>query len=75
MAGVNAAVVQRPAGHASINTTAMHCTGIPPEALRDAQAQLPFREAIGDVSSTYHLPKRTVKVAAARVVSDCRAAG
>lgn len=54
MAGVNAAVVQRLAGHASISTTVRYYTGIMPKALRAAQARLPFRSVLRDISDSYH---------------------
>ncbi len=74
MAGVNAAVVQKLAGHASINTTVTYYTGILPSALRDAQARLPFGKVIRDVSNTDRGPDRSRRRKAARVVSDWRAA-
>jgi len=56
MAGVNEAVVQKLAGHASMGTTLKYYTHIMPEALRIAQARLPFVEVLRDVSHTYHGP-------------------
>jgi integrase len=46
MAGVNQAVVQQLAGHASIATTVKHYTQIMPDAFRSATDLLPFNEAI-----------------------------
>jgi integrase len=54
MAGVNEAVVQKLAGHASIATTVKYYTGILPEAQRAAQERLPFAAVLRDVSDTYH---------------------
>ncbi len=54
MAGVNEAVVQKLAGHASINTTLRYYTRIMPDALRTAQARLPYMDVVSDVSDTYH---------------------
>ena len=45
-------MTQKLAGHASITTTIKHYTGIMPEALREAQGRLPFRDAIGGVSKS-----------------------
>jgi len=68
MAGVNEAVVQKLAGHASMGTTLQYYTHIMPEALRVAQARLPFAEILKDISDTYHGPhlagrEKTGKVA------------
>jgi hypothetical protein len=49
-------VVQKLAGHASMGTTLKYYTHIMPEALRVAQARLPFVEVLRDVSDTYHGP-------------------
>jgi integrase len=46
MAGVNQAVVQKLAGHASITTTTKHYTHIIPAALRSATERLPFDEVL-----------------------------
>jgi integrase len=56
-AGVNAALVQQLAGHSAIATTVRYYTGVMPDALREAQAQLPFDDAIGIVSESYHGPR------------------
>jgi len=56
MAGVNEAVVKDLAGHASISTTLRYYTRIMPQALRSAQARLPFDGVLQDVSDTYHEP-------------------
>jgi integrase len=53
MAGVNEAVAQKPAGHASIGTTLTHYTGILPEALMAAPLRLPYAEAGNGVSTLY----------------------
>jgi integrase len=45
MSGVNEAIVQRLAGHASIATTLRHYTHILPESLRQAQESLPYSRA------------------------------
>ena len=42
MAGVNEAVVQKLAGHASMSTTLKHYTHIVPDSLRRAQSSLPY---------------------------------
>jgi len=44
MAGVNEAIVQKLAGHASISTTLKHYTHILPESLRRAQESLPYAQ-------------------------------
>jgi len=54
MAGVNEAIVQKLAGHSSIATTLRYYTNILPQALRSAQARLPFNSVLADVSDTYH---------------------
>ena len=56
VAGVNEAVVQQLAGHTSISTTLRYYTRIMPQALRRAQAQLPFARVLRDISNTYHGP-------------------
>jgi len=74
-AGVNAALVQQLAGHSAIATTVKYYTGVMPEALRAAQARLPFQKVIGGVSDMYHVPDeaagvgkdgRIIKLASAR---------
>ena len=55
-AGVNAALVQQLAGHSAIATTVRYYTGVMPEALRAAQARLPFGKAIRDVTYPSHGP-------------------
>ena len=74
MAGVNEAVVQKLAGHASITTTLKYYTDIAPESLKAAQEQLPFRKMLGDVS----YPTRGTSVSrereTARVINLSRAA-
>lgn len=56
MAGINEALVKELAGHASIGTTLRYYTQILPEALRLAQASLPFESVLRDVSDSYHGP-------------------
>lgn len=46
MAGVNKAVVQKLAGHASIDTTLKYYTHIFSETLRKAPAALPFARIV-----------------------------
>ena len=46
-AGVNAALVQKLAGHSAIATTVKYYTGVMPDSLREAQGRLPFDEVIG----------------------------
>lgn len=53
MAGVNEAVAQKLAGHASISTTLKHYTGILPEALRAAPLRLPYAASAEGVSKVY----------------------
>jgi len=53
MGGVNQAVVQKLAGHASIDTTIRHYTNILPDALRAAPLRLPYAEAANGVSKVY----------------------
>ena len=74
MEGVNAAVVQKLAGHSSIQTTQKYYTNILPEALRSAQARLPFGEAIRavPVSDSYHAPKERRKEETARITNLMR---
>ncbi len=50
-AGVNEAVVQKLAGHASIDTTVKHYTGVMPATLRAAQMRLSLGKYVSD---TYH---------------------
>ena len=61
-AGVNEAVVQKLAGHASVSTTLKYYTRIMPEALRIAQARLPFVEVLRGVSYTYHGLSQTAEL-------------
>jgi integrase len=68
MAGVNAAVVQKLAGHSSISTTIKHYTGIMPDALRAAQARLPLREALRDVSFPCRGPKSAAEETKVKIV-------
>jgi integrase len=53
MAGVNAAAVQKLAGHSSISTTLKHYTSILPEVLRAAPLRLPYAESVEGVSKVY----------------------
>jgi len=53
MAGVNEAVGQKLAGHAQLSTTLEHYTRIMPDALRSAQARLPFGNVFGVVPKSY----------------------
>jgi integrase len=50
MEGVSAAVVQKLAGHAKIETTVRYYTHIMPDALRAAQARLPYADLIGETA-------------------------
>jgi integrase len=75
MAGVNAAVVQKLAGHCQISTTIKHYTGIMPEALRAAQASLPLREALSDVSFPSRELQPGVQAETARVLTGAHAVG
>ncbi len=75
MAGVNAAIVQKPAGHGSINTTVRRYTGIMPEALRSAQARFPFQSALADVSYPDRAAGTGSEKETAQVVSRSCAAG
>ena len=74
MAGVNAAVVQKLAGHASIGTTVKYYTGLETDALREAQKRLPFGKIIEDVSYSDRKQKRGKEEEVARVVSSSHAA-
>ena len=68
--GLSRLVVKELAGHASISTTQKYYMRILPEALRSAQALLPFGNAIkraSDASDTYHGP-----VAAPKESGACR---
>ena len=55
MAGVNEAVVQKLAGHASIETTLKHYTRILPEAAWRAPLQLPWANGSIFVSNSYQI--------------------
>lgn len=74
MAGVNEAVVQQLAGHASMQTTLKHYTAIMPEAAQEAQARLPWASCQAIVPKSYPKPSSGSKGKAARVVSLDRAA-
>jgi integrase len=75
MAGVNEAVVKELAGHASISTTLRYYTRIMPQALRSAQARLPFDAVLRDVSDTYHEAAKAAKKKKARDVTPALAVG
>jgi integrase len=75
MAGVNAAVVQKLAGHTSIATTVRYYTGVMPEALKAAQAKLPFGEVIRDISNPYHRRDGAAEKETALVGSPSSAVG
>jgi len=75
MAGVNEAVVKELAGHASISTTLRYYTRIMPQALRSAQARLPFESILRDISDTYHGPPGEEEKEAAGVATLAPAAG
>jgi len=69
--------VQKLAGHADIATRVKYYTGVVPDALRSAQAKLPFHEVICgacDVSNTYRDEKGREKKKAARIISLDRTA-
>ena len=60
MAGVNEAIVQKLAGHASIQTRLKHYTHILSDSLRKAQASFPYaRAGLEIVSESYHPPRKT----------------
>lgn len=75
MAGVNAAVVQKLAGHSQISTTIKHYTGIMPDALKAAQASMPLRSVLTDVSKLYHGPEKAESVPDAKIIRLYRAIG
>jgi len=68
MAGVNEAVVKELAGHAAISTTLRYYTRIMPQALRSAQARLPFDGILRDISDTYHGPSDAEDEETVRVI-------
>lgn len=68
-AGVNQAIVQKLAGHASMATTLRFYTEIPPENMRSAQGLLPFGSVLRDISFTYHGPERARETDTPRVVT------
>jgi integrase len=74
MAGVNQVIVQKLAGHASIQTTIKHYTGVMPEALRAAQARLPYDQLLQDVSYPDREEGEPVQRKAADVVNPTSAA-
>ena len=53
MAGVNQAVVQQLAGHASMQTTLRHYTAILPEVAREAPSRLPWAKGFRIVPNSY----------------------
>jgi len=53
MAGVNEAVVQKLAGHASITTTLKHYTSILPEVAKLAPRRLPWAQSESIISNSY----------------------
>jgi integrase len=55
MAGVNEAVVQRLAGHASMETTLKHYTAILPEVARRAPERLPWALGPAIISNSYQI--------------------
>lgn len=60
---------------AHVATTVKYYTHILPEALRSAQARLPFESVIADVSDTYHRSQNGIRGKKARIVklfSDAR---
>ena len=75
MAGVNAAVVKKLAGHASIGTTVRYYTNVMPEALRLAQAQLPFEKMLGVVSNTDREGANEEKTEKGKIISLARHVG
>ena len=56
MAGVNEAIVQQLAGHASISTTLKHYTHIFPDSLRRAQESLPYSQFGRTMLTLYEQP-------------------
>jgi len=74
MAGVNQAIVQKLAGHASISTTLKYYTHILPEPLRRAQRSLPYaRTEGGMLTLSAHGPSEPAKRKKARDVTSTRA--
>ncbi len=59
MAGVNEAVVQRLAGHASMSTTLKHYTAILPDVARRAPERLPWALGPAIVSNSYQMGAAT----------------
>jgi len=70
MAGINEAIVQKLAGHASITTTLRHYTHILPDSLRRAQESLPYANVGRKIMTlSVHAPKTPVKEKTPRVIS------
>ncbi len=66
--------VRNTPGHASISTTVKYYTGVMPEALKAAQAKLPFGDVIRDISYPYHGDDGAIDEEAALVGSPSSAA-
>ena len=73
MAGVNEAIVQKLAGHASISTTLKHYTHILPESLRRAQDSLPYAKMGSQMLTlSVHAPNQGDSGRAEEVVSHSK---
>lgn len=71
MDGVNEAVVQRLAGHASITTTLRHYTSIFPEVLRSAQLRLRYATGGGVIPKSTQIAGEIADGAESEVANHC----